>query len=33
MPLAGPGVVITALGTDIRGVKAALDPIRLEKAD
>jgi len=32
MPLAGPGTVITALGADIRGVQAALDPIRLEKA-
>jgi urease accessory protein len=32
MPLAGPGVVITAVGADIRGVKAALDPIRLKKA-
>ncbi|MEV6846944.1 urease accessory protein UreD [Actinoplanes sp. NPDC051411] len=31
MPLAGPGVVITALGADIRGVRAALDPIGLEK--
>jgi urease accessory protein len=31
MRLAGPGMVITALGADIRGVKAALDPIRLAK--
>ena len=31
MPLAGPGVVITALGADIRAVRAALDPIDLEK--
>jgi urease accessory protein len=29
MPLAGPGMVITALGADIRGVKAVLDPICL----
>jgi urease accessory protein len=29
MPLAGPGVVITALGADIRSVRAALDSIRL----
>lgn len=33
MPLAGPGVVVTALGADIRGVKAVLDPIRLVGAD
>jgi hypothetical protein len=33
MPLAGPGVVVTAVGADIRSVKAVLDPIRLEKAD
>jgi len=32
MPLAGPGVVVTALGADIRAVRAALDPIDLEKA-
>lgn len=31
MALAGPGVVFTALGADIRAVKAALDPIGLEK--
>jgi urease accessory protein len=31
MPLAGPGVVVTALGADIRAVQAALDPIDLEK--
>jgi urease accessory protein len=27
MPLAGPGVVVTAVGTDIRAVRAALDPL------
>jgi urease accessory protein len=32
LPLAGPGVVFTALGADIRGVAAALDPIDLAKA-
>jgi urease accessory protein len=31
MPLAGPGVVITAVGADIRGVRAALDPVGLVK--
>ena len=33
MPLAGPGVVVTALGADIRAVRAALDPIRLAGTD
>ena len=27
MPLAGPGVLVTAVGTDIRQVRAALDPL------
>jgi urease accessory protein len=31
MRLAGPGVVITALGADIRAVQAVLDPISLVK--
>jgi urease accessory protein len=30
MPLAGPGVVVTALGADIRAVKAALDPLSIK---
>jgi urease accessory protein len=29
MPLAGPGMLATAVGADIRTVRAALDPIRL----
>ena len=29
MPLAGPGMLATAVGADIRQVRAALDPIRL----
>jgi urease accessory protein len=32
MPLAGPGVVVTALGADIRAVRAALDPLCAEPA-
>jgi urease accessory protein len=32
MPLAGPGVVVTALGADIRAVRAALDPLCAERA-
>jgi urease accessory protein len=31
MPLAGPGVVVTAVGADIRAVRLVLDPIGLEK--
>ncbi len=27
MPLAGPGMLATAVGTDIRQVRAALDPL------
>jgi urease accessory protein len=29
MPLAGPGMLATAVGADIRAVRAALDPIRI----
>jgi urease accessory protein len=31
MPLAGPGMVITAVGADIRRVQAVLDPLHLAK--
>jgi urease accessory protein len=32
MPLAGPGVLATAVGDDIRQVRAALDPLCATRA-